>query len=111
LQPSNSDLLSSQPSNSYPFPNSYISPPFYNPLQMVLTFNSSYSNLEPTSYSTRLSIPTISEFLKSVDENENTDNYYQSFQAKLEQQRISVRILLKLSNEEFKECGIDTIEA
>ncbi|CAG8801476.1 4800_t:CDS:2, partial [Dentiscutata erythropus] len=111
LQLSNSDRLLSQSSSSCLFPNSYIPTPFYNPLQMVPTFTSSYSDLEPTPYTTRLSIPTIGEFLKSIDENENTDDYYQSFLLKFEQQRISVRILSKLSNEEFEKCGVDTIGA
>lgn len=35
-------------------------------------------------------LPTISNFLKQIDENEGTDNYYQSFLEGLEGQRISV---------------------
>ncbi|CAG8781422.1 10637_t:CDS:2, partial [Dentiscutata erythropus] len=88
LQLSNSDRLLFQPSSSYSFPNLYTPSPFYNLLQMVSTFTLSYSDLEPTSYTTRQFLPTISEFLKSIDENENTVDYYQ-----------------ELSNEELKECG------
>ena len=56
-------------------------------------------------------LPTISDFLKQIDENEGTDNYHQSFLAGLEKQKISVRILSKLSVEEFEKCGVDTISA
>ncbi|CAG8821809.1 9439_t:CDS:2, partial [Dentiscutata erythropus] len=59
LQLSNSDRLLSQSSSSCLFPNSYIPTPFYNLLQIVSTFTSSYSDLEPTPYTARLSIPTI----------------------------------------------------
>ncbi|CAG8682856.1 2738_t:CDS:2, partial [Cetraspora pellucida] len=76
--------LLSQSSSFRLFPNSYILTPFYNPLQMVPTFALSYLNLEPTLYTTRSSIPTIGEFLKSIDENKNTDDYYQSFLLKFE---------------------------
>jgi hypothetical protein len=60
---------------------------------------------------TRLTTPTISDFLKQIDEYEGTDNYYQSFLVELERQKISVRILSKLSDEEFEKCGVDTIGA
>ncbi|CAG8764830.1 21271_t:CDS:2 [Cetraspora pellucida] len=39
---------------------------------------------------TKLTIPTLSNFLKQVDKNENTNNYYQIFLVELKQQRISI---------------------
>src|SRR5687767_88336 len=60
---------------------------------------------------TRLTTPTICDFLKQIDEYEGTDNYYQSFLVELERQKISVRILSKLSDEEFEKCGVNTIGA
>ena len=107
LQPS--ELNSFSPSS-----NSYLLLPPYNPLQMFSAFTSPYNPtniLEQTLTSSALTIPTISEFLKQVDEMEGTNNYYQSFLEGLEKQRISVRILSKLSMEEFEKWGVDTIGA
>ena len=107
LQPS--ELNSFSPSS-----NSYLLLPPYNPLQMFSAFTSPYNPtniLEQTLTSSALTIPTISEFLKQVDEMEGTNNYYQSLLIKLEQQRISVRILSKLTDEDFEKCGVDTIGA
>lgn len=56
-------------------------------------------------------IHTIGDFLKQVDESEGTNDYYHSVLTELEQQRISVRILPKLSDKEFEICGVDTIGA
>lgn len=83
---------------------------------MLSTFASPYSTphiLEqtPTSQAIRSTIPTIGNFLKQVDIDEGTNDYYQSFLVKLEQQRISVRIISKLSDEDFEKCGVNTIGA
>ncbi|CAG8591925.1 14219_t:CDS:2 [Racocetra fulgida] len=86
LQFSNSDKLLSQPSSLCIFPNSYISSPLYNPLQIVPTFTLSYSDLEPTLYTAKPSLPTFDEFLKSINKNESIDDYYQSFLSRFEQQ-------------------------
>ncbi|GET59308.1 uncharacterized protein OCT59_009118 [Rhizophagus irregularis] len=99
LQPSAKNSL--LPSSSYiPFS-------LYNSLQM---FSAPYTAhvLEQTPIMIT-KLPTISDFLKQIDDNEGTNNYYQSFLEGLEKQRISVRILSKLSMEEFKICGVDTI--
>ncbi|CAG8729340.1 22473_t:CDS:2 [Gigaspora margarita] len=101
-------------SNLISSPNPYLPFPFYNLLQAFSAFFQLYSTSnisEQTSQATKLTILTIGDFLKQVDENEGTNNYYQMFLVKLEQQRISVRILSKLSDEEFEKCGIDTISA
>ncbi|CAG8765435.1 6787_t:CDS:1, partial [Racocetra fulgida] len=37
--------------------------------------------------------------------------YFQKFLLKFEQQQISVRLLSKLSNEDFNKCGVETIGA
>jgi hypothetical protein len=104
LQPSaENPLLPSSP---------YIPFSLYNPSQMFSAPHPTYS-LEQTLISPIMTtkLPTISDFLKQIDENEGTDNYYQSFLEGLERQRISVRILSKLSAEEFEKCGVDTIGA
>ncbi|CAG8838062.1 2078_t:CDS:2, partial [Gigaspora margarita] len=105
-------ILSSQPPSSFLFPNSSMLPLFYNnSLQMTPIFNSLHLALIPTPYLARLLMPTIDEFLKLVDENENTDDYYQGFLTKFMQQRISVRILSILSDEKFNNCDVNTIGA
>ncbi|RIB18279.1 hypothetical protein C2G38_2184986 [Gigaspora rosea] len=85
--------------------------PFYNPLHMHSNFISPYTIPEQTTYTTKLFIPSIDDFLKLVDEKEDTGDYYQGFLAKFKQQRISVRILSRISDEEFKNCDVDTIGA
>jgi hypothetical protein len=100
LQPLENSSLSSNP--NIPFPS-------YNPLSAFPL--SPYPISYVSSFSSRLITPTISEFLKQVDEDEGTNDYYQSFLTKLEEQRISVRILSKLSDEEFEKCGVNTIGA
>ncbi|PKB99887.1 hypothetical protein RhiirA5_403448 [Rhizophagus irregularis] len=100
LQPSAENSL--LPSSSYiPFS-------LYNSLQMFPAPYTAHVLAEQTPTMTT-KLPTISDFLKQIDDNEGTNNYYQSFLEGLEKQRISVRILSKLSMEEFKICGVDTI--
>ncbi|CAG8692139.1 12313_t:CDS:1, partial [Cetraspora pellucida] len=53
--------------------------------QLYSTLNISEQPVQAT----KLTILTLSNFLKQVDENENTNNYYQTFLVKLERQRIS----------------------
>lgn len=99
LQPSAENSL--LPSSSYiPFS-------LYNSLQMFPAPYTAHVLEQTPTMTTKL--PTISDFLKQIDDNEGTNNYYQSFLEGLEKQRISVRILSKLSMEEFKICGVDTI--
>ncbi|PKY34926.1 hypothetical protein RhiirB3_500459 [Rhizophagus irregularis] len=101
LQPSAENSL--LPSSSYiPFS-------LYNSLQMFPAPYTAHVLEQTPTMTTKL--PTISDFLKQIDDNEGTNNYYQSFLEGLEKQRISVRILSKLSMEEFKICGVDTISA
>jgi len=116
--PTKTKLSCLQPSENLSFlpQNPYIPFPLYNPLQMLPTLASSYSSphvLEQTLISpvTKLVMSTIGDFLKQVDEHEGTGDYYQGFLTELEQQRISVRILPKLSDNEFEKCEIDTIGA
>ena len=59
----------------------------------------------------RTILSTIEDFLKHVDECEGTGDCYQKFLFKFEQQRISVRLLSKLSDENFEKCDVDTIGA
>ncbi|CAG8835232.1 21797_t:CDS:1, partial [Gigaspora margarita] len=62
--------------------NPYLPFPFYNPLQAFSAFSHLYSTSnisEQTSQATKLTIPTIGDFLKQVDKNEGTNNYYQMF--------------------------------
>ena len=89
--------------------SSYIPFSLYNPLQMFPAPYAAHVLEQTPTMTTKL--PTISDFLKQIDENEGTNNYYQSFLEGLEKQRISVRILSKLSMEEFEKCGVDTIGA
>ncbi|CAG8731612.1 27569_t:CDS:2, partial [Dentiscutata erythropus] len=91
--------------------SSYMPSPFYNPLHMHSNFILPYSISEQTTFTTRSFIPSIDDFLKLVDEKEDTGDYYQGFLAKFKQQRISVRILSRISDEEFKNCDVDTIGA
>ncbi|CAG8804453.1 6818_t:CDS:1, partial [Dentiscutata erythropus] len=55
-------------------------------------------------------LPTMEEFLKEVDENEGTDYHYQDFLEKFKAQRVSVKNLMKLMIEDFKQCGVDIVE-
>ncbi|CAB4489812.1 unnamed protein product [Rhizophagus irregularis] len=81
----------------------------YNHQQKIHFYHQAHTYQQTPTMTTKL--PTISDFLKQIDDNEGTNNYYQSFLEGLEKQRISVRILSKLSMEEFKICGVNTIGA
>ncbi|CAG8620836.1 11552_t:CDS:2, partial [Racocetra fulgida] len=74
----------------------YIPSPIYTPIQ---------PSLQPSFK------PTLEDFLKHIDECEGTGNYYHGFLLKFQQQKISIRLLTKLSNEDFEKCDIDTIGA
>ncbi|RIB29795.1 hypothetical protein C2G38_2154446 [Gigaspora rosea] len=99
-----SNLQLSEPNipTSIPFSSSYMPSPFYNPLHMHSNFISLYSILEQTTYTTKSFIASIDDFLKLVDEKEDTGDYYQGFLAKFKQQRISVRILSRISDKNLK---------
>ncbi|PKC53571.1 hypothetical protein RhiirA1_543156 [Rhizophagus irregularis] len=112
----NTSIICIQPSylqpsaeNSLLPSSSYIPFSLYNSLQMFPAPYTAHVLEQTPTMTTKL--PTISDFLKQIDDNEGTNNYYQSFLEGLEKQRISVRILSKLSMEEFKICGVDTISA
>lgn len=82
--------------------------PFFDPFQMYTQFMHYRSNFfEPKS--SNLSIPSMAEFLKEIDKKEETNNYYQNFLENFETQRISVRNLCTLTDDEYKECGINII--
>ncbi|CAG8752382.1 26695_t:CDS:2, partial [Gigaspora margarita] len=96
-------------SNLFSTPNPYLSFPIYNPLQ---AFSQSYSGSnisEQTLQTSNSTIPTIKDFLKQVDESEDTGEYYQNLLEGLKQQRVSVQLLSLLSDEDFKECEITTV--
>ncbi|RIB29801.1 hypothetical protein C2G38_938935 [Gigaspora rosea] len=93
-----------------------ISSSFYNPflpyfssqlykLPLQVSFQSPFQS------TVRTVLPEIDDFLKHVDESEGTIDYYQKFLFEFKQQKISVRLLSKLSNEDFQQCGVDTIGA
>ncbi|CAG8620894.1 7512_t:CDS:1, partial [Racocetra fulgida] len=54
-------------------------------------------------------LPTMADLLKEIDEKKKTNNFYQNLLNEFELQQISVRHLSKLSDEEFKQCGVNTI--
>lgn len=74
--------------NSFLLPSSYIPFSLYNPLQMFPAPYATHVLKQTPTMTTKL--PTISDFLKQIDENEGINNYYQSFLEGLEKQRILV---------------------
>ncbi|CAG8553353.1 10814_t:CDS:2 [Racocetra fulgida] len=54
---------------------------------------------------------TMSEFLKELDEKEETGHYYQNFLEEFETQQILVRYLRRLTDEQFDKCEVKTISA
>ncbi|CAG8836420.1 15493_t:CDS:1, partial [Racocetra persica] len=53
----------------------------------------------------------ISEFLKELDEKEETGHYYQNFLEEFEIQRILVRYLRRLTDKQFDKYRVKTISA
>ena len=53
--------------------------------------------------------PSMTEFLQQIDEMEETGDYYFKFLEGFEKQRIKVKHLCKLSDNQFEACGITTI--
>ncbi|CAG8702248.1 16434_t:CDS:2 [Cetraspora pellucida] len=113
-------VYSGQPYAVSPFYNSFQMFPLYISSQIYRTpfqtsiqmpSQSAIQTSSQSATSITMTLPTIGDFLKQVDESEDTGNYYQNFLLKLEQQRILVRLLSKLSDENFEKCGIDTIGA
>ncbi|RIB04034.1 hypothetical protein C2G38_2048775 [Gigaspora rosea] len=89
------------------FPNSFS--PYFSSQIYGLPFNTPIQlAFQPTSGTM---LPTMKDFLKHVNECEGTEDYYQKFLFKFEQQRISVQLLSKLSDENFEKCDVDTIGA
>lgn len=88
---------------------------FSNFFQALITPHLPQSQLTPsTSYNSIISQPSliqpsIAEFLKQIDETEETGDYYFKFLEGFEKQRIKVRHLCKLSNIQFETCGVTTI--
>ncbi|CAG8684453.1 21961_t:CDS:2, partial [Dentiscutata erythropus] len=79
----------------------------YNPYQTL-----SYTTQpQPMQYNSNISstFPTMSEFLKEVDEKEKTGTYYQNFLGDFESQRILVKHLRRLTDEQFDKCKVTTI--
>ncbi|CAG8700581.1 25531_t:CDS:2 [Dentiscutata erythropus] len=56
-----------------------------------------------------LTIPTMVEFLKEIDENEGTGHHYQDFLNKFEEQKVLVKHLRRLTDKDFELCDIKTI--
>ncbi|CAG8659837.1 28532_t:CDS:1 [Dentiscutata erythropus] len=94
------------------------SQPFY-PHQPLFTipYNSyqqlSHISLQPSTSNLYISftLPSMKEFLREVDEKEETGQYYQDFLEKFKMQRVLVKHLSELIDEEFEKCGIDTVGA
>lgn len=51
----------------------------------------------------------MAEFLQQIDIMEETDDYYFKFLEGFEKQRIKVKHLYKLSDNQFEACGITAI--
>ncbi|CAG8669947.1 15646_t:CDS:2 [Cetraspora pellucida] len=79
----------------------------YNPYQALSLHT---QTIQPNLYIS-FTLPTMAEFLGEIDEKEKTDYYYQTFLEKFEEQRILVKHLQKLMNEELEQCGINIIGA
>jgi len=85
---------------------------FSNFLQALITPHLPQSPL--TSYNSttsQLSLiqPSMAEFLKQIDETEETGDYYSKFLEGFEKQRIKVKHLCKLNDTQFEACEIVTI--
>jgi hypothetical protein len=100
-----------QPQMTFPIGNQYTSLPFYPSYQFYPQYIpfQQQNFLQPKM--TPLLIPSLAEFLKEIDSKENTNNYYQNFLKEFEAQQISVYYLSKLTDEEYIQCGVNTIGA
>src|SRR6185436_15750053 len=96
---------------SFPIGNQYTPVPFYPPFQFYPQYNPFQQQNFCQPETTPLLIPSLAEFLKEIDNKENTNNYYQDFLKEFETQQISVRHLNKLTDEEYIQCGVKTIGA
>ncbi|CAG8610978.1 6724_t:CDS:2, partial [Racocetra fulgida] len=80
----------------------------YNPYQTL-----SHISLQPqvirSNSNISLTIPTMIEFLKEIDENEGTGHHYQDFLSKFEKQKVLVKHLRRLTDKDFELCNIKTI--
>ena len=55
------------------------------------------------------SLPSMIEFLQQINETEETGDYFVKFLEGFEKQRVKVKYLYKLSDMQFKDCGVITI--
>ncbi|CAG8839347.1 24830_t:CDS:2, partial [Gigaspora margarita] len=75
--------------------------------QLDLELNDALDNDINMNFKNNNSIPKASNL--SPNECEDTKDYYQRFLSKFEQQKITIRLLSKLSNNDFEKCSVDTI--
>ncbi|CAG8717900.1 4132_t:CDS:2 [Dentiscutata erythropus] len=83
-------------------------PTLYNPYQTLPHISTQSHTIQSNPY-VSFTLPTMAEFLKEVDEGEETGDHYQSFLEKFNAQRILVKRLKRLTDEEFALCGVETI--
>ncbi|PKK57881.1 hypothetical protein RhiirC2_712649 [Rhizophagus irregularis] len=55
------------------------------------------------------SLPSMTEFLRQIDEVEKTEDYYFNFLEGFEKQRIRVKHLSKLNDTQFEICGVTAV--
>ncbi|CAG8439933.1 5461_t:CDS:2 [Dentiscutata heterogama] len=114
------------PYNSYHTPSPMPINPYYTPSPMPFNLYhtpplmpvNSYQTLSPfapfqfqaSQYNSN-PLSEMANFLKEIDEKEGTNHYYQNFLNEFEVHQVTVKNLIRLSDDELDRCGVTAIGA